>query len=58
GAAGLGFLVFRVVAIAKPWPIRRLEKLPEGWGVVADDLAAGVYAAVVLAIGVRLWVVG
>jgi phosphatidylglycerophosphatase A len=58
GTAGLGFLLFRVFDIAKPWPIRRLEKLPEGWGVLADDLMAGVYAAVVLAIGVRLWFIG
>ncbi|UCF43610.1 MAG: phosphatidylglycerophosphatase A [Planctomycetota bacterium] len=54
----LGFLLFRILDIAKPWPIRRLEKLPEGWGVLADDLMAGVYAAVVLAFCVRLWIVG
>ncbi len=56
--AGLGFLVFRIFDIAKPWPIRRFEKFPEGWGVLADDLMAGVYAAVVLAFCVRFWVVG
>jgi phosphatidylglycerophosphatase A len=44
----LGFLLFRVFDIAKPWPIRKLESLPAGWGVLADDLLAGVYAAVVL----------
>jgi len=43
-----GFLLFRLFDIAKPWPIRKLEKLPEGWGVLADDLLAGVYAAIVL----------
>lgn len=48
-----GFLLFRVFDIVKPWPIRRLEKLPEGWGVLCDDLLAGVYAAVVLQICVR-----
>jgi phosphatidylglycerophosphatase A len=46
--SGLGFLLFRVFDIAKPWPIRKLESLPAGWGVLADDLLAGVYAAVVL----------
>jgi phosphatidylglycerophosphatase A len=56
--AGLGFLVFRIFDIAKPWPIRKFEKFPAGWGVVADDLVAAVYAAVVLAFCVRLWVVG
>lgn len=44
------FLLFRLFDIWKPWPIRRLENLPEGIGIVADDLAAGVYGAVVLTI--------
>ncbi len=44
------FLLFRVFDIWKPWPIRRFENLPEGLGIVADDLAAGVYAAIVLLI--------
>lgn len=42
------FALFRVFDIWKPWPVRRLEALPEGTGIVADDLAAGVWAAVVL----------
>lgn len=37
---GLGFLLFRVFDIAKPFGIRRLQNLPGGWGVVADDLVA------------------
>ncbi len=37
----LGFALFRVLDIAKPWPIRRLEGLPGGLGVAADDVAAG-----------------
>jgi len=41
-----GFAVFRVFDIVKPWPIRRLEKLPAGWGILADDLLAGVFAAI------------
>jgi phosphatidylglycerophosphatase A len=45
-----GFLLFRLFDIWKPWPIRRLENLPEGGGIVADDLAAGVYGAIVLTI--------
>ena len=55
--AGIGFLVFRVLDIAKPWPIRKLEKLPQGWGILADDLLAGVFGAVVLHICVWLWLV-
>ena len=34
------FLLFRVFDVFKPWPIRHLERLPGGWGIVADDLAA------------------
>lgn len=49
-----GFLLFRVFDIWKPWPIRRLEALPEGSGIVADDLAAGVFGAFILYIGGRL----
>jgi phosphatidylglycerophosphatase A len=45
------FLLFRLFDIWKPWPIRALQKLPGGWGVVVDDLAAGVASAVVLALG-------
>ena len=44
------FLLFRLFDIWKPWPIRRFEDLPEGLGIVADDLAAGAYAALVLLI--------
>ncbi len=46
-----GFLLFRIFDIWKPWPVRWLEKLPEGAGIVADDLAAGVYGALILYIG-------
>lgn len=41
-----GFLLFRLFDIVKPWPVRHLEGLPQGWGILADDLMAGVYAAV------------
>lgn len=47
-AAVLGFLLFRLFDIAKPWPIRKLEKLPNAWGILADDLLAGVYAGIAL----------
>ena len=39
----MGFLVFRVLDVVKPWPCRRLEKLPHGTGVLTDDLMAGIY---------------
>jgi phosphatidylglycerophosphatase A len=46
----LAFLLFRCFDIVKPYPVRRLEGLKSGWGVMADDLAAGAYAAVVIAV--------
>ncbi len=46
-----GFLLFRLFDIWKPWPVRNFERLPEGTGIVADDLAAGVYGALILYIG-------
>jgi phosphatidylglycerophosphatase A len=42
------FLLFRLFDIAKPFPCRRLETLPGGWGIMADDWMAGVYAAICL----------
>jgi phosphatidylglycerophosphatase A len=39
-----GLILFRVFDILKPPPVRQLESLPEGTGIVADDLAAGLYA--------------
>jgi len=44
-----GFLLFRCFDILKPWPARRLERLPAGWGVILDDVAAGLYALIGLA---------
>ena len=46
--AVLGFLIFRVLDIVKPWPARRLELLPGGLGVVLDDAMAGVYGNLLL----------
>ncbi len=42
------FILFRLFDIWKPWPVRQLESLPGGVGIVADDLMAGLYAALVL----------
>lgn len=53
----LGFLLFRLFDILKPWPIRRLEKFPKGWGILADDLLAGVYAGLALFIFQRFWAI-
>jgi phosphatidylglycerophosphatase A len=42
-------VLFRLFDITKPFPVRRLERLPEGWGIVFDDVAAGLYALGVMA---------
>jgi phosphatidylglycerophosphatase A len=43
-----GFLFFRLFDIVKPWPAGRLERLPAGWGIMLDDVAAGVYALLLM----------
>ncbi len=43
-----GFLVFRALDILKPWPARRLERLPGGFGIMADDAMAAVYGNLVM----------
>lgn len=50
----LGFLLFRFFDILKPWPIRKLEKLPNGWGILSDDLMAGIYAGIALLFCLRI----
>ena len=42
----LGLILFRVFDIWKPFPARQAESLPGGWGIMADDWIAGVYAAI------------
>ena len=42
----LGFILFRVFDIWKPFPVRQAESLPGGWGIMADDWIAGIYAAI------------
>jgi phosphatidylglycerophosphatase A len=49
-----GFILFRAFDILKPYPIRKLERLPGGYGIVADDLLAGVFASIVLFLVGRL----
>ena len=45
-----GFILFRFFDIAKPPPLRKLERLPGGVGIVADDILAGIYSNIVLQI--------
>ncbi len=50
----IALVLFRLFDITKPFPARQLEALPEGWGIVFDDVAAGLYAWGVAAI-IRIW---
>lgn len=49
------FALFRVFDIAKPWPVNVSQKLPKGWGVVVDDLLAGVYTMLLLQILLKIY---
>jgi phosphatidylglycerophosphatase A len=51
----LGLALFRLFDITKPWPIRKLEALPGGWGIMLDDLAAGLFALIVLLVIQHWW---
>jgi phosphatidylglycerophosphatase A len=57
GPAGAfaGFVLFRVLDVTKPWPARRLESLPAGLGIMADDVMVALYGNVLMQIGVRLF---
>jgi phosphatidylglycerophosphatase A len=51
----LAFLLFRIFDIWKPYPVRGSQSLPGGYGVVVDDLLAGIYTNVSLQIIARAW---
>jgi phosphatidylglycerophosphatase A len=50
-----GFILIRAFDIIKPTPVRQLERLPEGTGIVLDDVAAGIYALLVMQILLRFF---
>ncbi|MDP9149225.1 MAG: phosphatidylglycerophosphatase A [Myxococcota bacterium] len=47
-SVAIGFALFRLFDITKPWPVRSLERLPGGWGIVLDDVGAGFLGAAAL----------
>jgi len=51
----IALILFRIFDITKPFPVRRLERLPRGWGIVFDDVGAGLYALVVASL-LRIWI--
>jgi len=51
----IALVLFRIFDITKPFPVRRLERLPGGWGIVFDDVAAGLYALGIASL-LRIWI--
>jgi len=50
----IGFILFRAFDILKPYPVKKVERLPGACGIIADDVLAGVFASVVLFVVGRL----
>jgi len=46
----VAFAAFRLFDIAKPWPISAAERAPGGWGVMVDDIVAGIFAGLIVAV--------
>lgn len=51
-AAIVGFLLFRMLDIVKPFPARQCERFPGGWGVMLDDVMAGIYGQLIMRLAV------
>jgi phosphatidylglycerophosphatase A len=56
-AYALAFVLFRFFDIVKPWPISAAERLPGGFGIMADDVVAGLFAGIIIAILAHLGLV-
>jgi phosphatidylglycerophosphatase A len=50
-----GFFLFRIFDIVKPYPLRRLEEIRGGLGVMLDDIGAGIYTNIVLQVGALIF---
>lgn len=55
GGIAAGFVLFRILDVIKPFPAGRLEHLPGGLGIMADDAMAGVYGQIVLRMAIATW---
>jgi phosphatidylglycerophosphatase A len=52
-AAALGFALFRIFDVTKPWPVSVFDRMKSAWGVMLDDVAAGLFAMALLTASVR-----
>lgn len=50
----IGFVLFRIFDIWKPFPVRKMERFPGGWGIMADDAMAGIYTNVLLRLALTI----
>ena len=50
-----GFLMFRLFDVFKPYPARDLERVPGGWGIMLDDIVAGIYANLAVRVVLLVW---
>lgn len=50
----VGFLLFRIFDIIKPYPIRKIENLRDGYGIILDDVLAGIYSNIVILLIIKL----
>lgn len=53
-----GFILFRAFDMTKPPPVRALERLPEGTGIVVDDVGAGIYALIIMQLLIHFGILG
>jgi phosphatidylglycerophosphatase A len=51
----ISFVVFRIMDIVKPWPAQQIQVLHGGWGIMLDDLFAGIYSGLVILLGNYLY---
>lgn len=55
GTMLLGFFLNRLMDTIKIWPCHRLEKLPGGWGIMMDDITAGIYSCLLMHVCIHFW---
>lgn len=48
GEVLVGFIIFRILDITKPWVIKKAENLPRGYGIMADDIVAGIFGFIIM----------
>ena len=53
----VGFVLFRLFDVAKPFPCRQAESLPGGFGIMMDDIVAGAYVGVLILLGLQVYAI-